>query len=293
MREHSRWKRRWQNWKPSYYSTFSHALERRQQHEATAAKKHKINQMQELSILPWTKARHLVTRQEKSQVPPAKRSIITQNLTLQPHHSSRCFFFQKNRVDFEHAHCYKSLDDVSFNEQRKKRVNRNLHQPSASNRSANANQNHSCDGEPPVLSKYLPCDSDKTPKHTKSLSTPKRNAQHSCDRINSTQLNGIFHENKSPVLGRAHPSDELFSCIHSSKLVRPNFGGKSTNFGDKWLSTQSLHGSNNDEVSSSTLRKRIVCSLVLLEAFGNAADYTNANSSRFVSSHWAAIDGRC
>lgn len=44
-----------------------------------------------------------------------------------------------------------------------------------------------------------------------------------------------------------------------------------------------MQGNSSGDVSAVSLRRRIVCSLVLLEAFGNASDPNNSNSSRFVS----------
>lgn len=175
---------------------------------------------------------------------------------------------------------YKSLDDVSYNEQRAQSAGKV--QPSKCSAAFDSfNHRQNARNRKPVRLESLQC--DKTPKRSKNAPGSKRCLHHSCERSNHLSANGIASDNKSPILGgRAQSHEETFSP-RNGRPAKQNLCKKSTNMGERWLSTQSLQGSSSGDVTAASLRRRIVCSLVLLEAFGNAFDRTNSNSSRFVS----------
>lgn len=169
---------------------------------------------------------------------------------------------------------------MSYNEQRAQSAGK-AQQSQCSAAFDTFNHKQSARNRKPVRLESLQC--DKTPKRSKNVQASKRCLHHSCERSNHLSANGIANDNKSPILsGRAQSHEETFSP-RNGRPSKQNVCRKSTNMGERWLSTQSLQGNSCGDVSIPSLRRRIVCSLVLLEAFGNAFDRTNANSSRFVS----------
>lgn len=161
------------------------------------------------------------------------------------------------------------MDDVSCNEQRIKSTGN-----STKSKNLEPNDKNS------VFLESLQC--DKLNERSKNVLILKQCLHHSCERNNYLSVNGVTNDNnKSSILGgrtRSHdgrPSNKL--------LEQQNVCNKRSNLCDRWLSTQSLQGNSSGNINCVSLRRRIVCSLVLLEAFGNASDPGNSNSSRFVS----------
>lgn len=190
----------------------------------------------------------------------------------------------RENADSNFTHQYKSLDDVS-----KCLANgtssTKLSQPNTSVTFKPINQKHNCDDRKNNLTALL--HGEKTPVRTRKLLIAKRDLHHQCERCGYVQLNGIINDNNWPR--KAQLSDKERS---SNKCVGENALGKSTNLKKhRSVSTQSLgyRYDANDDAANRTLRNRIVSSLVLLEAFGNASDPINSNSSRFVSI-WESID---
>lgn len=189
----------------------------------------------------------------------------------------------RENVENNFTHQYKSLDDVSKISkcQGNNSSSSKLTQPNTSVTFKPLNQKHNCDDRKNNLTALL--HGEKTPVRTRKLLIAKRDLHHQCERCGYVQLNGIINDNKwssrTPQL-----SDKERS---SNKCVSENaFGSKSTNLKKhRSVSTQSLgyRYDANDDAASRTLKNRIVSSLVLLEAFGNASDSINSNSSRFVS----------
>lgn len=141
------------------------------------------------------------------------------------------------------------------------------------------NQKHNCDDRKNNLTALL--HGEKTPVRTRKLLIAKRDLHHQCERCGYVQLNGIVNDNNWPRKAQLGDRERF-----SNKCVGENAFGKSTNLKKhRSVSTQSLgfRYDANDDAVSRTLKHRIVSSLVLLEAFGNASDAINSNSSRFVS----------
>lgn len=181
------------------------------------------------------------------------------------------------------THQYKSLDDVSkchANSGSNNSNNNKLSQPNTSVTFKSINQKHNCDDRKNNLTALL--HGEKTPVRTRKLLIAKRDLHHQCERCGYVQLNGIINDNNWSSRKTQLSDKERFS----NKCFSENASGKSTNLKKhRSVSTQSLgfRYDGNDDVTCRTLKNRIVSSLVLLEAFGNASDSINSNSSRFVS----------
>lgn len=184
----------------------------------------------------------------------------------------------RQNADNNLTHQYKSLDDVSKCPVSATSSSK-LSQPNTSVTFKPINQKHNCDDRKNNLTALL--HGEKTPVRTRKLLIAKRDLHHQCERCGYVQMNGIINDNNWSR--KAQLSDkERFS----NKCVGEKALGKSTNLKKhRSVSTQSLgyRYDANDDAANHTLRNRIVSSLVLLEAFGNASDPINSNSSRFVS----------
>lgn len=182
----------------------------------------------------------------------------------------------RENVKINFTHQYKSLDDVSkchTNESSK------LSQPNTFVTFKPLNQKHNCDDRKNNLTALL--HGEKTPVRTRKLLIAKRDLHHQCERCGYVQLNGIINDNNWPRKPQLSDKERF-----SNRCVSENAFGKSTNLKkQRSVSTQSLgyRYDANDDAVIRTLKNRIVNALVLLEAFGNASDPTNSNSSRFVS----------
>lgn len=181
----------------------------------------------------------------------------------------------RENVATNFTHQYKSLEDVSKCPK--------ISQPNTSVTFKPINQKHNCDDRKNNLTALL--HGEKTPVRTRKLLIAKRDLHHQCERCGYVQLNGIINDNNWSR--KAQSSDKE---RYGNKCVSENAFGKSTNLKKhRSVSTQSLgfRYDANDDVVCRMLKNRIVSSLVLLEAFGNASDTINSNSSRFVSIFWS------
>lgn len=185
----------------------------------------------------------------------------------------------RENADINFTHQYKSLDDVSKCSASGTSSNK-LSQPNTSVTFKPTNQKHNCDDRKNILSASL--HGEKTPVRTRKLLIAKRDLHHQCERCGYVQMNGIINnDNNWPRKAQLSDKEQF-----SNKCVGEKTLGKSTNLKKhRSVSTQSLgyRYDGNDDAANRTLRNRIVSSLVLLEAFGNASDPINSNSSRFVS----------
>lgn len=187
----------------------------------------------------------------------------------------------RENVEINFTHQYKSLDDVS-----ECHANNKLSQPNTSVTFKPLNQNHNCNDSKTNFTTLL--HGEKTPVRTRKLLIAKRDLHQQCERCGYVQLNGNINDNNGSRKVQLSDKERF-----SNKFVNENAFAKSTNLKKhRSVSTQSLgyRYDSNDDAASRTLKLRIVSSLVLLEAFGNASDHINSNSSRFVSIDQFAIN---
>lgn len=120
---------------------------------------------------------------------------------------------------------------------------------------------------------------DRTPTRTRNLLIMKKDLQ--CDKCGVIQ--SICDGNSSSRSRCSQTAPHHFSDEHFQQS-QDNFSG--TNARRKSESSYSLSKSPSFSTTNDlhlTIRRRIVYTQVLLEAFGNASIASNSNSSRFVS----------
>lgn len=183
-------------------------------------------------------------------------------------------------VEFDLRHQYKSLDDVSLNS------NNGECWPQPPTTSESIIQQFNRNG-PLNLSDRRPNHSktfercDKTPLRAKNLLIRKKDLR--CERCGYVQaicdgnnIDDKWSNNTACYLN----TERLNKNFYKDKIILKSTNYKQTITG----STNSLRRSTSTVVDiNSTVRRRIVYAQVLLEAFGNASNPLNSNSSRFVS----------
>lgn len=182
-------------------------------------------------------------------------------------------------VEFDLRPQYKSLDDVSLSScSGSLKCNPRCTQPSLQK----SNQKLNCGERKLSLPKALQ-QCDKTPVRQKNYLIMKKDLQ--CERCGYVQAfdDGSGINNKWASSTICHLNEEHIG----NSLYKDSSILKSTNCKQQSISTNSLNkmmssASTVNDVNL-TIRRRIVYAQLLLEAFGNASNQLNSNSSRFVS----------
>lgn len=184
-------------------------------------------------------------------------------------------------VEFDLGYQYKSLDDVSL-KSNNNQWNNECSQPTNSEwtvSQSHHNDHFNCDEKKSNHSKVLQrC--DKTPFRAKNVLIRKKDLQ--CERCGYVQA--ICDEKNIENQWSNRTACHLDAKNLNNNFFKDRIALKSTNFKNISGSTNSLRKSTMAVVDvNSIVRRRIVYAQVLLEAFGNASNPLNSNSSRFVS----------